>query len=94
MGFGRSKGGKGKGGKGVRKSDKGGGKKGYGEIKKGSGGKGAKTNMKAVPVKKGKGKKGSKSEEDLDKELAEYMGEDVLQARLDGELENYMKAAE
>lgn len=39
----------------MRKSDKGGGKKGYGEIKKGSGGKGAKTNMKAVPVKKGKG---------------------------------------
>lgn len=43
---------------------------------------------------KGKGKGKPKSEEDLDKELAEYMGEDVLQARLDGELENYMKAAE
>ncbi|CAD7947903.1 unnamed protein product [Amoebophrya sp. A25] len=99
MGFGRAKGGK-KGGKGVRK-EKGSGKKGYGtgvSSKKG-GSKGGKKGASAMKKGKGKGGKGKgkgkgkePKTEDLDKELAEYMGEDVMGKRLDGELDAYMKA--
>ena len=89
---------KGSGKGGVRKADKSNKKgskgSGKGASKAGKGGsKGSKSKGKGKGKgRKGKGKgKGKKmSEDDLDKQLAEYMGEDVINKRLDGELEAYM----
>ncbi|CAD7925038.1 unnamed protein product [Amoebophrya sp. A120] len=95
MGMARSKSGK-KGSKGVvRKDQKKGAGKGGKKTTKGAG-KGGKSAMKKGKGKgkkgKGKGKNGKPATgEDLDKQLAEYMGEDVLKERMDDELDNYMK---
>jgi len=40
---------------------------------------------------KGKGKRKDVSNDDLDAELAKYMGDDAVGSRLDNELEAYMK---